>query len=165
MCGRVLFKHAFKFRKEYQLVNRKFSFANCNAKDILVHTETVCLQNYYSFNRKITFWKSWLEVIVEHFSLLGIFSLVDVSTFPCCSCANAFLKPTLLEWSLILLYMQQRELLSVWKNGQKVNVWSIVIKPQKVGNREFKANVGTRGDWSENYTFWVRMMLFKWYLR
>lgn len=42
--------------------------------------------------------------------------------------------------------MQQRELLSVGKNGQKVNVWSIVIKPQKVGNRGFKANVGTRGD-------------------
>lgn len=39
--GRVLFKYAFEFRKEYELVNRKFAFANCSAKHILVHTEMV----------------------------------------------------------------------------------------------------------------------------
>ena len=82
----------------------------------------------------------------EHFSLLGVFSLVGVSTFSCCSCASAFLKNAFRQWSSILLYMQQRELLSLWKNGQKVNVCSIVIKPREVGHRGFKANVGTWGD-------------------
>lgn len=93
-------------------------------KLLFVYRTIIALMERLHFGRAVwkLLWRASDVLPHEHFSLLGFFSLVGVSKFSCCSCASPFLNYTFLQWSSILLYMQQRQLLSLWNNGQKVNV-------------------------------------------